>query len=160
MEKAGKLENSFELPDLDSKVFAYGYVAFSIARDLVEDFVGRYGLSIGEHTMLWHLRVTKGEVNLKEVKDSTYVYSGASITKVADKLLHKGYITRRENPASRREKLVKITPAGTKVCVQVLKNIRKVYGSFFSAFPATEKRKMLKHFSTFLDTVLKLREEA
>ncbi len=79
-----------------------------------EKALAQYGMSFGEFAILWYLSGLKEEINLSQVKRSTFLYSGANITKVTEKLVQKAYINRRENPMSRREKLVKITPIGAK----------------------------------------------
>ena len=152
--KINVLEDNFQLSDMDTKVFAYGFVTTSLAVSVMENFLGRYGLSMGEFSMLWHLKGAKNELNLKQVKENTLIYSGASITKVADKLVHKGFITRRENPASRREKLVKITPSGSKLCGKVLGDSKKVYAGFFKGLSGTDKRSLLDYYKTVFVNVL------
>lgn len=157
MAKTNGLEESLQLGDMNTKVFAYGFVTLSLMSSAVEDFLGRYELSMGEFTVLWHLRNKKEELNLKQVKENTLIYSGASITKVADKLLHKGYITRRENPASRREKLVKATPAGVKLCTKVLGDVKKVFSEFLVGLSATDKRQLVNYYKVLFENVLKMK---
>jgi DNA-binding MarR family transcriptional regulator len=82
------------------------------------------------------------------------MYSGASITKVADKLLHKGYITRRENPLSRREKLIKVTPAGERIANKVLADVKKAFKPVVKGLTASERNQLLKFLKVLLDNVL------
>ncbi len=158
MTKMNVLEENFKLSDMDSKLFAYGFVTISLAVSNMEDFLGKYGLSMGEFSMMWHLRGVKDELNLKQVKENTLIYSGASITKVADKLVQKAYITRRENPASRREKLVKITPAGAKVISKAVNDAKKVYAGYFKNLSANDKRALLDYFKIVFESVCGIRE--
>ena len=153
MGKAEILEETLQMDDVNTKVFAYGFITLNLTVTAVENFLGQYGLSMGEFTVMWYLQGVKEEINLKAVKEGTLIYSGASITKVADKLLHKGFITRRENPASRREKLVKSTPAGMKLCSKVLNESKKVFGDFVAGMSAPDKRQLLNLYKIIFGNV-------
>jgi DNA-binding MarR family transcriptional regulator len=130
--------------DLDESIIAYHIVGGGLLIRMFEKIMSQYDLSTGEYAVLRHLTNQKSEMNLRAVKEATFLLSGASITKVTEKLYKKGFITRRENPLSRREKLIKITPTGEKMADSMLKETRKLNGTILAGLNQSAKEKALK----------------
>jgi len=152
-DKANDFEKRLKLDELNIRVLAFGYFTFALFEQVATDVISHYDLNMGEFTVLWLLRNSKKEINLKMVKEGTLKYSGASITKISDALIARGYITRRENPSSRREKLVRATPAGMKVANQALADIDKLSGPLMKGLSATESRDLLKSLKAIFENI-------
>ena len=106
------LDKVVDLGNQNERVMATGAVAFFIYLHQAEKAASKFGLGFGDMIVLKHLDSRKDEIILRQLKDNIMMLSGASITKIIDKLFSLGYTERRENPDSRREKLVKITASG------------------------------------------------
>lgn len=150
------LDDHYKLKDLDEKMLGTGVVTFALVVRNCEKALGQYGMSFGEFAILWYLSGLKNEINLSQVKRSTFLYSGANITKVTEKLVQKGYINRRENPLSRREKLVKITPSGAKFFGKVIASVRKTYGPILKGVSKSAKESCLKDMNTMFGNLLEI----
>ena len=68
---------------------------------------------VAMHVLRWH-----GELPLSAVQDALQLSPSATSTLV-DKLVEKGFVHRRENPADRRQKQVQLTTAGADLIDQL-----------------------------------------
>lgn len=153
------IEERLNIVDIDTNILFHGSIAFALVTRAGERILKEHGLSSGEFAVLMHLNAHKTEINLSRVKQNTFLFSGASITKVAEKLLHKGCITRRENPKSRREKLVKITSAGEKLTVKVLKAYKVQYPKVLHNLSSSAKERLLKDLKIIFNNIMDLKEK-
>ena len=104
-------------------VKARGVTAFSVDMKMTEKLAATSGLSIRDIIILTYLHSCKEEINLSVLKKGVRQLSGASITKIIDELVQNGFLNRRENPKSRREKLVRITSKGERIFAEAKKDI-------------------------------------
>lgn len=153
------IEERLNLKDIDGNILFHGAIVFALVTRAGERILKGYGLSTGEFAVLMHLNATKEEINLSQVKHNTFLFSGASITKVAEKLLNKGFITRRENPKSRREKLVKVTPSGEKFTTKVLQAYRENYPKVLKGLSQSSKERLLKDLKTLFGNITDFRDK-
>jgi DNA-binding MarR family transcriptional regulator len=151
------IEERLNIREIDANILFHGCITFALVNRLAEDILRKLGLSSGESAVLLHLNAQGKEINLSQVKQNTFLFSGASITKVAEKLMRKGLITRRENPKSRREKLVKITPAGEKLVTKVLLSYKAQYPKVLDNIPSSSKDRLLKDLKTIFNNVMALK---
>ena len=147
------IEERLNLKDIDGNILFHGVIVFALVNRAAERILKGYDLSTGEFAVLMHLNATKKEINLSTVKQNTFLFSGASITKVAEKLLNKGFITRRENPRSRREKLVKVTPSGEKLTTKVLQAYKENYPKIMKGLSQSSKDRLLKDLKIIFSNV-------
>jgi DNA-binding MarR family transcriptional regulator len=154
------LEKRLNIKDLNSNVIFHGVVTFALVMRYGEKKLREFDLSLGEFGVLLTLNGHKNEVNLSHVKKNAFLFSGASITKVAEKLLTNGYITRRENPKSRREKLVKITPSGEKILERILQLFNTLYPDILDGLKDPAKTRLVKDLKVIMANVLELRDQA
>jgi len=159
MDRTTLLKGRFFLDDIDEELVAQGLLTFLFVHRLFEQMVGGFGLSFGEFIVLMHLRNRKDELNLNQVKNNVLVFSGASITKIVDKLVGSGLITRRVNPSSRREKLIKATPAGNKMITTLIGDIKSQDKLLTKGLAADGKRLMVKWSDAILKNALKLAKD-
>jgi DNA-binding MarR family transcriptional regulator len=151
------LEQRLNLTDIDSKVIFTGVVTFALIMRIGEKKLKEFDLSLGEFGVLLTLNSHKKEINLSTVKQNAYLFSGASITKVAEKLLTKGYITRRENPKSRREKLVRITPSGEKLIEKIMQVLSTLYPAVLEGVKESTKSRLLKDINDIMANVVEMK---
>lgn len=151
------IEERLNIVDIDANILFHGSIAFALVTRAGERILKGRGLSSGEFSVLLHLNAHKKEINLSMVKQNTFLLSGASITKVAEKLMHKGYITRRENPKSRREKLVKITTAGEKLTAKVLQAYKAQYPKVLRNLSSSAKERLLKDLKIIFNNIMDLK---
>jgi DNA-binding MarR family transcriptional regulator len=157
-EETAMIEDRIKVEGIDELIIFYGVTGFALTMRIAEKLLREYDMSLGEYAVLLQLSSRKEEINLSQVKENTYLFSGASITKVAEKLLNKGCITRRENPKSRREKLVKITPAGDKILAKVLRMFRSRYPEVLKGLSPAYKDKFLKELKNIFANVIEIKE--
>jgi DNA-binding MarR family transcriptional regulator len=159
MERVTLLRERFSLDDIDEELVAQGLLTFLFVHRLFEHTLSRTGLSFGEFIVLMHLRNRREELNLNQVKNNVLVFSSASITKIADKLVAGRLITRRVNPGSRREKLIKTTPAGNKTITKLIDDIKSQDKLLTRNLTADEKRLMVKMSDAILRNAVKLAKD-
>ena len=150
------LKGRFGYDDINEEVVGHGVISFMLIHRLIERVVEKSGVSFGEFIVLMHLRGRKDEINLNQLKQGLIIFSGASITKIVEKLVMAGFITRRVNPTSRREKLIKATPTGRKIIEKLANNLKKLNEEVVKGFDAAQKRQML----TICESVLRNALEA
>ena len=138
------LKERFSLETLDEEVVTYGLTSFLLVHRLIERITENVGMSFGEFAVLMHLRGRKAEINLNHLKSNIIVFSGASITKIIDKLFRNGYVTRRVNPDSHREKLIRITPAGKKNIAKIMIDVKNLNVEMTRGFTDADKKRLLK----------------
>ena len=138
------VKNRLTSESQNERIMESSAVTYSLYLHSAEEHTGSIGLSFGDLIVLKHLYVQTDEINLSQLRDSVVMLSGASITKITEKLLQKGFIARRENPKSRREKLVKITANGKKAFTKLMKSIRKLNSVVLGGLTSAEKNNFLK----------------
>ena len=136
------IEEKLSFENLDEKVMVTGATAYSVYMHNAETLAAAEGLSYGDIIVMRHLHGRKEEINLRTLKESVMMLSGASITKITDKLVTKGYIHRRENPKSRREKLIRITPNGEKAFAKLKKEIFALNEKALKGLTAADKSRI------------------
>jgi len=149
------LKERFGYDDVNEEVVGHGVISFMLIQRLIERVVEKSGISFGEFMVLMHLRGAKGEMNLNQVKQGLIIFSGASITKVVEKLVNNGYVTRRVNPASRREKLIKATSAGRRLIERLVNGLKELNENVLEGFSPAEKSEMLVICARVLQNAIK-----
>ena len=153
------IEKRLNLKDIDANILFHGVIVFALVNRVAERILKKFGMSTGEFAVLLHLNATKEEINLSQVKQNTFLFSGASITKVAEKLLNKGFITRRENPRSRREKLVKVTSSGEKLTAKVLQAYKSNYPKIMEGLSQSAKDRLLKDLKIIFGNITDIKDK-
>jgi DNA-binding MarR family transcriptional regulator len=144
------IEERLSLENSDEKVMVTGATAFSLYMHNAEKLAAATGLSYGDIIVLRHLHGRRDEINLRTLKENVMMLSGASITKITDKLVQKGYIHRRENPKSRREKLIKITQNGEKAFARLNKEISTLNEKAVKGFSSADKNSLFSDMKVIL----------
>ena len=149
-------EERLALENQNQKVMSNGAVTFFLYLNKAEKYAGEYGLSFGDMVVLRYLYGLKDEINLSQLRDGVMMLSGASITKITEKLVQRGVLARRENPKSRREKLVKITPKGRKLYARLMKQIHKLNTRATKGLNSAEKSRFVKVLNAIQGNLINL----
>lgn len=73
----------------------------------------------------------------------------STFTRTVDRLAAGGWVTRSENPDSRREVLVELTPRGEQAVASVLRGRRRELELVLAALPAADQRRVAEGFGIF-----------
>jgi DNA-binding MarR family transcriptional regulator len=73
----------------------------------------------------------------------------STFTRTVDRLAAGGWVTRSENPDSRREVLVELTPRGEQAVGSVLRGRRRELELVLAALPAADQRRVAEGFGIF-----------
>lgn len=91
-------------------------VAITAKHNLM-DVAESYGLTVMQLYTLCLLEADKS-IPMNSLS-STLSCDASNITGIVDRLLHQEYIKREENPKDRREKMITLSPKGTKICEKI-----------------------------------------
>lgn len=84
--------------------------------DKVSKYLAQYKLSPAKFNLLMIVRHQGGEEGITQVAISErLIVSAGNITGLVERLVKDGLITRKQNPKSRRENIIKITPKAEKL---------------------------------------------
>jgi DNA-binding MarR family transcriptional regulator len=112
------------------------------------------GLSFGEVVVLKNLVAQQDFESLGEIHRSIKVLSGASISKIANRLLSKGLAEMRIDPDSHRRKIIKVTQAGRKVFSNFIEQINTLVSGFLKNILLEDADLYLKVFKGPIETTL------
>ena len=103
-------------PDKGRKYENITYVlalVYSILQTQVEKQLAPYGLSAVQFNLLMLAAYQNNGTGISQVQAATHLIASASnITKLVEKSVHAGLLTRKTNPKSRRENIICITEKG------------------------------------------------
>ena len=148
------MKKRFSLDDIDQELIAQGLLTFLYVNNLLVQLMAELGLSLGECLVLMDLRNRKDELNLNQVKNNLMVFSCSSITKMVDKLVGNGLITRRVNPTSRRERLIQATPSGRKTVALIVEVAKRQDKQLTKSLSLQEKKLMIKWLNLILHNAM------
>lgn len=91
-------------------------LVFNLLQTRVGDYLARYNLSVVQFNILMLAAYQNGGKGLNQVEIAAHLIASASnITKLVEKSVQAGLLTRTTNPKSRRENIICITPKGQKL---------------------------------------------
>lgn len=99
----------------------------------------REGMSAPGFYVLVVLVTAGGELELKNLRARLRMPK-ASATEVVDTLCHRGLVTRRRNPADRRQLLITVTPLGAEMVDRLFPEHAGRVAAAFAPLDADEKR--------------------
>lgn len=89
-----------------------------------------------------------GEMNLSRLAGELGVNASTAM-RMIDRLIAAGFASRTENPASRREVLLALTPAGTALVAEVVAGRRKLVGQVVTTMPEDCRKTLVEALHTF-----------
>jgi DNA-binding MarR family transcriptional regulator len=107
-------------------------------------------LSIGQFKTLAMLSDTHDELTVKEVADVMSLSLPAA-SRAVDGLVQRGYVERREDDADRRQKRVRIAPAGEAVMERVAAVRVEVLARWLETLPAADRERLHAAVSPLLE---------
>ncbi len=73
----------------------------------------------------------------------------STFTRTVDRLAAGGWVTRSENPDSRREVLVELTPRGERAVATVTRGRRREFAQVLASLPPQDRRRVVEGFELF-----------
>lgn len=105
----------------------------------ISEYLSEYGMTIGKFNILMAVRYVGKEEGVSQVaiKDRLIVSAG-NITTLAEKLVKDGLISRKQNPESRRENIIKITKKGTDLIEKIWPRYNELIEDMANKIPKKE----------------------
>jgi DNA-binding MarR family transcriptional regulator len=94
------------------------------------------------------LMASRGETNLVTLADNLAVNPSTAL-RMVDRLVDAGFVTRRVNPASRREVLLQLTPAGRQLVGAVTARRRKEIAAVIGKMSARDRAGLVRALRAF-----------
>lgn len=138
------LEEDLLVNETDKELTITGILMLQIIFRGIKEVAESIGISFGEILLLMYLNSRNKESSLANIKQDVMELSGASVTKVLDELVRKGFVEGRVNPVNRREKLIRITPDGIRMFNKAINEVSKLYNQFMLELSQSEKQRVLK----------------
>ena len=91
-----------------------------------------------------------GEINLNRLAELLRVNASTAM-RMIDRLLVASLVTRRDNPANRREVLLGLTPAGRRLVRRVTRRRRTEIARIVAAMPSAERGSLVEALRAFAD---------
>ena len=89
---------------------------YNLANQKAEEYFAQYKLNVAKFNVLMLAAFRNKGKGITQVEMAkSLIASASNITKIAEELKKRGLISRTQNPLSRRENLIRITPAGRKL---------------------------------------------
>lgn len=89
-----------------------------------------------------------GETNLVTLADNLAVNPSTAL-RMVDRLVDGGFVTRRVNPASRREVLLRLTPTGRQIVSEVRARRREEIAAIVAKMPARDRAGLVRALQAF-----------
>jgi len=95
-------------------------IIYNVLQTRVGHYLEKYGLTVVQFNLLMLSAYFNQGKGLSQIEISKHlIVSASNITKLVEKSVRAGLLTRRQNPQSRRENIICITPKGQKLVDQV-----------------------------------------
>lgn len=136
--------NPHRLDELYRDAYLMTTIAADQNRTELEQVCRKFHLSIAQYPVLWVLCLSdaKEGVPMSEIADGL-VTRAADTTRLVDRLVEGGFVTRRQSSEDRRKVLVQITVRGRKVFEEVTAEIKSVHREQFSALSYQEVKTLI-----------------
>jgi DNA-binding MarR family transcriptional regulator len=102
---------------------------------------------------------SRGAQNAGALAEVLGVHS-STLTRLCDRLVHKGLITRRESPSNRREVLLRLTPRGRRLVKSVTDRRRAEIAAIVARVPKAQREAMVVALQAFGDAAGEATESA
>lgn len=130
---------------------------YNVLQTRVGHYLARYDLSIVQFNLLMLIAYFNQGKGLKQVKISKHlIVSTSNITKLVEKSVQAGLLTRQTNPQSRRENIICITKKGQKLVDRVWPGYDALARTLTEKIPAKNRPQMEQILKNWL---LELQQE-
>jgi DNA-binding MarR family transcriptional regulator len=135
-------------PNRLDELYRDAYLLATIAADQnrleLDQVCRKFHISIAQYPVLWVLCLSDANdgVPMSEIADGL-VTRAADSTRLVDRLVESGFVTRRQSAEDRRKVLVQITAKGRKVFGEVTSEIKDVHREQFSPLSYDEVKTLI-----------------
>jgi len=114
---------------------------YNIANQKAEEYFAQYKLSVAKFNVLMLAAFRNEGKGITQVEMAkSLIASASNITKLVEDLRRRGLISRNQNPLSRRENLIRITPSGRKLIDKIWPQYDEMVKSFTDKIPAGKQK--------------------
>ncbi len=126
-------------------------LVYNLINGRVENYFAPHGLSAVQFNVLMLAAYQNGGKGITQTQIAKHLIASASnVTKLVEKSVKKGLLTRTQNPASRRENLIRITAKGQKVIDHVWPQYDVLARQLTDYIPAKEQKKTAQILNNWL----------
>lgn len=134
-------------------VYAFALI-YNILQNRVEAYFAPFGLTAVQFNVLMLVAYQNEGKGLKQVEISQRLIASVSnVTKLVEKSVQAGLLSRRTNPQSRRENIICITPKGQKVIDQVWPGYDALVRTLTEKIPPQHRQQTEKILQQWLGTL-------
>ncbi|MGA7834811.1 MAG: MarR family transcriptional regulator [Acidimicrobiales bacterium] len=137
--------NPHRLDELYRDAYLMATIAADQSRAELDQVCQKFHISIAQYPVLWVLCLSneKDGVPMSEVADGL-VTRAADTTRLVDRLIDSGLVSRRQSSDDRRKVLVQATAKGRKVFEEVTVEIKSVHRKQFSSLSYDEVKMLIR----------------
>jgi DNA-binding MarR family transcriptional regulator len=140
------------MPDMPVEESLILRAAMILGRDataLLDRLLKPVGLAEGEFRLLMSLLAHGGSASAGDLC-AALAQSPANLTRIADALVERGYVSRDPDLADRRRMLLALLPEGERLLREMLPGVCREVTEIFAGFSGTDKVQMLQFFKRLL----------
>lgn len=141
-----------DLPVMESLILRAAIILGRDANTLTERLLLPAGLTEGEFRVLMALLAHDSCASAGDLCASLG-QSPANLTRIADALVKRGYLSRRADVDDRRRMLLQLKPAGRRLLDKILPGVCSELTLLFADFSTAEKKQMLQFFQRLLSGI-------
>jgi MarR family transcriptional repressor of emrRAB len=141
-----------QLPVAESLILRAAMILGRDATVLLDRLLKPAGLAEGEFRLLMSLLAHDRNACAGDLC-AALGQSPANLTRIADALVERGYVSRDLDIADRRRMLLTLLPEGERALQQTLPGVSGEVTALFAGFTATEKKQMLKFAKRLLASI-------
>lgn len=138
-----------QLPVHESLILRAAMILGRDANALLDRLLKPAGLAEGEFRLLMSLLAHGGNASAGDLC-AALAQSPANLTRIADALVERGFVSRDTDLADRRRMLLTLLPEGERLLREMLPEVCRDVTALFAGFTGTDQKQMLKYFKRLL----------
>jgi MarR family transcriptional regulator, negative regulator of the multidrug operon emrRAB len=138
-----------QLPVNESLILRAAMILGRDATALLDRLLKPAGLAEGEFRLLMSLLAHGGSASAGDLC-AALAQSPANLTRIADSLVERGYVSRDPDVTDRRRMLLALLPEGERLLNEMLPDVCREVTALFAGFTATDRKQMLAFFKRLL----------
>ena len=124
--------------------------------DIMSKYLSKYGLSPAKFNLLIVVQYQGGNNGISQVAISErLIVSAGNITGLVERLVKEGLLTRRQNPRSRRENIIKTTPKAAKLIEDLWPGYDALVKKLTDIIPAKDRPHFAKTLENWFEGIKK-----
>lgn len=138
-----------QLPVVESLILRAAIILGRDTNALLDRLLKPAGLAEGEFRLLMSLLAHDGSAFAGDLC-AALAHSPANLTRIADSLVERGYVSRDPDEADRRRMLLTLLPEGERLLHEMLPGVSREVTALFAGFTDAERKQMLESFRHLL----------